>query len=118
MIDHITWTVRKLDKEATVEFMALVGFWPIPVKGPAFEQEVNQVWFTDGGETDVHIVQHTFGGTKVWDHICVNSLTPQQVTKCSESDYVERARATSQRIWLKGPGGIRIEVRKASRELD
>jgi len=117
MVTHITWTVKHLEKELTVVFFELFGFWPIPVEDTAVERAANQVWFTNGGECDVHIVEHEFARPKVWDHICVNSLTPAQVQRCASSYWVERNRLDSRRLWLRGPGGIRIEIRKASRAL-
>lgn len=111
MIDHVAYTVEDaLDPELD-SFFLLLGFTPMLIDDEPFEKLIPQRWYTNSGECDVHIVQREnmdWG----WQHLCVNSMTEVQFSACLNSEWCVRARPGSPRIWLVGPGGIRVEVRR------
>ncbi len=120
MIDHVAYTVEPMygrSWESVVpeldKFFALLGFTPVTVQDDlvdvhAYEQAQEQRWYTDGGECDVHIVckESLYWG---WQHFCVKVERPV-FEQCRDSIYLDRD-SGSGRIWLVGPGGIRVEVR-------
>jgi len=114
MIDHVACTVPVLDAVGLDHFFGELGFhqFDIPEDEPQFlyEMEHKQRWYSNGGECDVHVVENRKHVTHWgWGHICVH-VGGEQFEALRKSRWLVRDNDTG-RIWLQGPGAIRVEVR-------
>jgi hypothetical protein len=46
-----------------------------------------------------------------YSHFCVTGVGEERMDECRRSKWLEHEREGSGRLWLAGPGGIRVEVR-------
>lgn len=117
MIDHVAYTVSKLHEDDLDEFMGALGFVPfaIPKDAPqaAYEATQRQRWYTDGGECDVHIVEHSDEADLLgWGHFCVLAESGEAYENARDSQWLARDNDTG-RVWL-AYNGLRVEVRTPS----
>jgi hypothetical protein len=116
VIDHVTYEVAEdvLKSEELGQFFRDLGMLEA-VPDPKIEKHYNVRWFSylDEG-TIVHVVaraKYTIRA-RLWDHLCIKT-SPECFGELARSKWLERD-SGSGRIWLEGPGGIRVEVNKWS----
>lgn len=118
IIDHSTYQVRheELRSPEMTEFMKALGFREVlpdeAIEGKGWDvrwwSPVDPTW--DKLCTIVHLVgskeRHPLGLA----HFCVSGVGLQRYDRLATSEWCERD-SGSGRIWLAGPGGLRVEVR-------
>lgn len=118
MIDHVTFqmTHKELHDPEMRDFFALLGMYELnnPEQRDTAEQGWDVRWFADHiGDLDGHCVVHLVGADSPvalgLGHICVRVGEPAY-RRARRSKWLERA-SGSGRLWLKGPGWLRVEVR-------
>lgn len=115
MIDHVAYTVEELDEVEQDRFWTALGFFMFPIPSDdvayAYELEQRQRWYSNRTDCDVHIVENRDeADTWNWGHLCVK-VEEETYDELRHSDWVERDNGSG-RFWLRGPGGIRVEVRQ------
>lgn len=116
MIDHVTYQVhtRHLRDDRMGQFWAVLGFQefqaPEAYQAQFMKGRYEARWFTDGSECDVHLVAVEQLVPEEWGlaHLCVK-VDDDQYAVCKHSSFCVRD-SGSGRVWLTGPGGIRVEV--------
>lgn len=119
MIDHVTYMVSKEDLEHGMfrTFFALLDMHEVH-PDPAIEKSWQVRWFKPNAQPFplIHLVAGPRTPELELAHFCVtfdtynHATAVQLVNECRDSAWLERD-SGSGRIWLKGPGGIRVEVR-------
>lgn len=118
MIDHVAYVVatRHLYSPRMDEFWAVLGFDEFQAdeqyQAQFMKGRYEARWYTDSGECDVHLVAPKSGQwlPEEWGlaHLCVKTDADQYAI-CKHSSFCVRD-SGSGRVWLTGPGGIRVEV--------
>jgi len=127
MIDHITYqvTAEALHHDELTLFMDMLNFEEIDAA-----EEIKEGWdvrwwvhreYVPSGrgravylrKPEIHMVAQTESAPHPLglSHFCVTGVGKLIYEACRGSEWCEHAREGSGRIWLAGPGGIRVEVR-------
>ena len=116
MIDHLTYQVPigLVHSPELAAFMELVGLQEVPVDLTIDPVDVDYIvrWWEDTHGMGVRIVGVDAPALPVGlGHWCVK-LGPHNFRLCAVSRWVERHNPDSPlgRLWLCGPGGLRVEV--------
>jgi hypothetical protein len=114
MIQHITYEVpiaELFNNPSLDRFMRLVGLAPVP-PDPEIEKNWAVRWWSDGQGGTVHLVgteEPTLVDLRL-GHWCV-IVSESLFARCKTSEFNEGIGRQEDRVWLRGPGGIRVEVR-------
>lgn len=117
MIDHVNYQVPvdAVHSEAMTEFMALLGLKEIPPNEALDAQYVVRWWMCPTTGMRVHVVgAGDHPRRQGLGHLCV-VLDPTRWQQCHESDFLIRYNPDSpmKRLWLTGPGELRVEVQRS-----
>jgi hypothetical protein len=114
MIDHVTYEVPMEDLEHPfmATFFLQLGMYGV-VPDPKIEKNWAVKWYEAGNGVKVHIVG--VEGIEPVDlrlaHFCV-VVPPSTYRSCEASHFREPIGEGVDRVWLKGPAGLRAEVRQ------
>jgi hypothetical protein len=113
MIDHVTYELNEqtLHSVDVTRFLYALGMVEVRPDA-AIEAEYDVRWFKyQYQDFYVHLVARVdfVIRAKLWDHFCA-IVQPDRYGELAKSKWLERD-SGSGRIWLSGPGGIRVEVR-------
>jgi len=111
-IDHVTYQVDDNcvhDPEIT-EFMELIGLTESDPHADIMERGWNVRWFEDMTGFQVHLVGGPITPEVSLSHFCVK-VGVQQFGRCRRSRWLEHDSGRGDRIWLRGPENLRVEVR-------
>lgn len=129
MIDHITFEVppEYLYAGRMTDFIRMLGFIEVDAS-----EEVNMGydvrWFvhteiipamarfegTKRGtmlKPELHLVAGGYPAPLGMTHFCVTGVGEEMMEHCRKSEWLEHEREGSGRLWVQGPGGLRVEVR-------
>jgi hypothetical protein len=126
MIDHLTFEVHpnQLHHERMSAFFELLGFIEVDAS-EEIKQGWNVRWFVHTDfvkvfgtkrprwKPEIHIVAGDRSGPAPLGltHFCVVGRGEEGMEACRKSEWLEHERQGSGRLWLTGPGGLRVEVR-------
>ena len=122
-MDHVTYQVHHNDLEhpELARFFSLFGFTEISALHDILEKGWNVRWFADafdseGSRTVIHLVGADSRVPLELSHFCVVGIGEGLYRCCAESEFVEHnsnlpVGSKLRRLWLCGPGGLRVEVR-------
>lgn len=117
-IDHMTFVVPDVTdpmvRELMVVCLGLEEFQADEQYEAAFMRgQFVARWFRVPGKQSVMADMHVVEGNVVedWDlqHVCVRGVGQAQFELCRDHPLCTR-RVNPERVWLTGPGGIRVEV--------
>jgi hypothetical protein len=109
-VDHVTYMMREPELRAgdMQAFFNLIGMREVKPSAH-IEQDWTVRWFEDDSGFQVHIVAGPRTPELELSHFCV-IISQEMFQAAVLSPWLERQRIGSPRIWLKGPGGLRVEV--------
>lgn len=116
-LDHITLCVADVDDERLDQLMDLLGFEEFTASEAYQEAFMKGLyvarWFRpteiSGPSTDLHFVVGAHPEDRGLEHVCFMGLGEDRYDHCRQSDLCVRD-SGSGRVWLAGPGNIRVEV--------
>lgn len=117
MIDHVNYQVPVdvVHSVALAEFMEdLLGLRPV-TPDEALDADYTVQWWQDEDGMRVHVVGAAGNALpQGLGHLCVR-VGKDEWRRCSRSKWLARHNPTSPmaRLWLHGPGGLRVEVQHA-----
>lgn len=122
-VDHVTVQVPDpvMESSVLVDFFQLLGFEEVDPSADILEKGWNVRWFAPAGLNDVRlpteaIVHVVAAGARAHfpvglAHFCVRGVGDLAYQRARRSAWVEHDNPDSPRVWLAGPGGIRVELR-------
>lgn len=113
MIDHVNYQVPKsvVHSGELTQFMSMLGLEEVE-PNEAMDAQYTVRWWQDVHGMRVHIVGKGDQALRVGlGHLCVQ-VHPFAFEQCLDGGWLERYNPDSpmNRCWLRGPGGIRVEV--------
>lgn len=111
-IDHITYQVddNHVHDPEIADFMHLLDLVEVDPSVDIKEKGWNVRWFQDDEGFQVHLVGGPNTPEASLSHFCIK-IGVVRFGMCRRSKWLEHDSGRGDRIWLKGPHNIRVEVR-------
>lgn len=113
-IDHVTYCVPNVQDERIGQLAQLLG-WKEFVASEQYQQQFVKGrylarWFhMPMGMCDIHLVEGDYPHDRGLEHLCIMKVGDETYERAKASPLCARS-SGSGRVWLAGPGSLRIEV--------
>jgi hypothetical protein len=114
MIAHVNYQVPEdvVHTQALTDFMEMLGLYEVQPDEALDDQYVVRWWQDMDSDLLIHIVGRGMDPLPMgYGHLCLK-VTDTRMALCTRSPWLIRHNPDSplKRLWLYGPGGIRVEV--------